>query len=69
MSSVLDAFNQELTIGDEVVCITSPTTLQRGVITGVSKNNRFLTTVEIVVDRQDKQTATLKVASFMCAKR
>lgn len=66
--TVQDFSGSELAIGDEVVFISAPLTLQRGLITNFVQASKVLTLVEIVVTLSDGKTHTMQVAPFVCAK-
>lgn len=68
MNSVVDFEGVPLSLGDEVVCLTGPNSIQKGTVTGF-KNLKLGDSVQVVITRSDGQTHTLEVASFLCAKR
>jgi hypothetical protein len=61
--AICDFEGKELSIGDEVVFISSPHMLNRGMVTGFKQLNTKLTVVQLVVGQ-----ATITVAPFLCAK-
>ncbi len=58
-----DFEGKELSIGDDVVFISSPNMLNRGMVTGFKVVSRSLTVVQLVVGE-----ATITVAPFLCAR-
>ena len=65
--SVVDFQGNQLGIGDEVVFISAPNTLQKGLITGFKPISKVLTVVEIVVTTPKGGNHALTAAPFVCA--
>jgi hypothetical protein len=65
--TVRDFAGREMAIGDDVVFITAPNTLQSGIVTGFTQISKVLTVVEIVVTLPDGATCTLKAIPSVCA--
>lgn len=64
---VSDFERTPLGIGDEVVFISGPNTLNKGMITGVKVISSRLTVVEIAVS-QGETTHTVTAAPFLCCR-
>lgn len=64
----VDFQGNELTIGDTVIFISGPNSLNKGLITGFKQLSRILTVVEIVVTLDNGTNHTLTAAPFVCAK-
>lgn len=65
--SISDCEGTPLSIGDAVVFISAPNTLQKGLVTGFKQLSRILTVVEIVVTHNGT-SHTMTAVPFVCAK-
>lgn len=63
--STVDFQGQELSIGDEIVFISAPHSLNKGTITGFSQRGQGPVLVELVAG---ETSYPMKAASFLCAK-
>jgi hypothetical protein len=66
--SVSDFEGKPLSMGDSVVFISAPNTLQKGIVTGFKQLSKILTVVEIVVTLDNGTSHSLTAAPFVCAR-
>lgn len=66
--TTVDFQGHELTIGDTVIFISGPNSLNKGILTRFKPLSRGLTVVEIVVTLDNGTSHSLTAAPFVCAK-
>lgn len=65
--SIVDFQGNALSIGDTVIFLSGPNSLNKGLITGFKPLSKILTVIEIVVTHSGT-THTLTAVPFVCAK-